>query len=106
MGVFDEEWHRPSLIALEAGNIHRSLLRQEGWGPEHILVLDLSRPGNGSIFLATRGLASADIAKRSLDVCWLFEAFLGWLRQQDLTDLDSLPELIHLEEVREGTDAP
>ena len=99
IGVFDTEWERRSLIARESGLREISLLRQEGWGPEHILVVDLSSPGNGSIFHAGRGLAAADIAKKSLDVCWLFEAFLGWLRTQNLNDLDALPELVHLEEV-------
>ena len=102
IGVFDTEWKRRSLIAQESGLREISLLRQEGWGPEHILVVDLSRPGNGSIFSPRpNGLPASDIAKRELEVCWLFEAFLGWLYQQDLKNLDALPELVHLEEVHE-----
>ncbi len=57
-----EEWQRPALLTGMS-----SLLKQEGWGPEHLLVLDLSRPGNGSIFAARKNsYARADLEKRQL----------------------------------------
>lgn len=70
------------------------LLRSLGWGPEHLWVMDL-QTGEG---LLTRpgGSARADLQKHKVWVCPLFEPFLGWLYQQDLSDLDALPTLVEL----------
>jgi len=83
------EWSRES--KLTPG---RALLMQRGWGSEDVIVFDLEtcegaafRPG---------GLPSADLQKHRVWVCPLFEPFLAWLYQQDLTDLDKLPDLIDL----------
>ena len=62
VGRLKEEWKRPALMTG-----CRSLLRQEGWGPEHLLILDLSRPGNGSIFAARKnGYPTADLTSKGL----------------------------------------
>ena len=114
VGIFDTEWQRRPVIQNRTEGLSPTavqgpipgywyrgpLLRQEGWGAEHILVVDLSSPGNGGIF-RLGGMPANDIAERGLEVCWLFEAFLGWLYQQNLKELDRLPDLIHLEEVHE-----
>lgn len=70
------------------------LLSQRGWDHEHVIVFDLEtcegaafRPG---------GKASADLDKHRVWVCPLFEPFLEWLYDQDLTDLDALPDSINL----------
>lgn len=61
LGRFDrEEWARPAIM-----QGMRSLLHNEGWTSDHILILDLSRPGNGSIF-RPGGYAKADLKKRRL----------------------------------------
>lgn len=90
LGQFDDERRHPS--ALEGVN----LLRSQGWGPEHLLVVDLAT-GEGAIFAARPGgLAAADLDKHQIWVCPLFEPFLEWLYQQDLTDLDLLPQAVEL----------
>ena len=62
LGRFTEEWRWPSFVENKI-----SLLHNEGWGPEHILILDLSRPGNGSIFAARKnGYPTADLTKKGL----------------------------------------
>ena len=60
LGRFTEEWRRPALV-----DDKRSLLHNEGWGPDHILILDLSRPGNGSIF-RPGGYVQYDLRKRRM----------------------------------------
>ena len=43
------------------------LLRQEGWGPEHLLEQDISHPSYGSIFMPNPfGFPKADLEKRGL----------------------------------------
>ena len=68
LGRFDSEWCRRALIDRTIPeDAHRevSLLLQEGWGPEHILVLDISHPSYGSIFLPG-GDPAADLKRRGL----------------------------------------
>lgn len=85
---FDGEWsHRSAVDGLP-------LLRARGWAPDNVTVLDL-QTGEGAIF-RPGGLASADLQKHRVWVCPLFEPFLGWLYQQDLTDLQALPDLVDL----------
>lgn len=85
----DEEWARRSEIG------GRRMLNERGWGPEHLLVLDL-QTGEGSIFLP-RGYARVDLnEKHKIWVCPMFEPFLTWLYKQDLSDLDKLPTVVNL----------
>ena len=87
-----DEWRHKSDIA---GG--RSLLASVGWGPEHIWVLDL-QTGEG-FCVAPHGLASADLGKHNIWVCPMYEPFLAWLYQQDLSDLDVLPPVVDLGDV-------
>lgn len=73
----------------------RPLLAQLGWGPEHLWVLDL-QTGEGAFF-KPGGYAKNDLDKHAIWVCPLFEPFLGWLYQQDLSDLDALPACVTIE---------
>lgn len=93
LGRFDAtEWARRSVVNTE---LTTPLLRQRGWAPHHLLVLDLET-GEGAIF-RPGGLASADLNhKHQVWVCPLFEPFLTWLYTQDVTDLAALPDLIDL----------
>lgn len=86
------EWDRISVFA-PASSV-RSLLREIGWGPEYIWVLDL-QTGEGACFLP-HGLASADLNKHKIWVCPMYEPFLEWLYAQDLSDLNSLPDKVNL----------
>lgn len=88
VGVFDVEWEQRS--AVDPGS---SVMRACGWGPDHITVLDL-QTGEGGVFFP-HGLASADLNKKRVWVCPLFEPFLEWLYRQDLTDVAALP--VHVE---------
>jgi len=58
----------------------RRMIASRGWGPEHVLVLDL-QTGEGAMF-RLGGLASADLDKHRIWVCPMFEPFLTWLYQQ------------------------
>ena len=67
VGRFEpHEWGRTALVTREAMGVDISLLRQEGWGTEHFLILDLSRPGPGGLF-KMGGLPSYDLKKRIMD---------------------------------------
>lgn len=70
----------------------RSAILGRGWGEEHIWVLDL-QTGEGACF-RHGGSARADLNKRRIWVCPLFEPFLGWLYKQDVSDFDALPSLV------------
>lgn len=85
-----EEWGRPSAVSPRW-----SLLAQRGWTHDHVLVFDIET-GEGAIFMPG-GLASADLGKHKIWVCPMFEPFLTWLYQQDLTDLDKLPGKVEFE---------
>lgn len=74
--------------------IRPRLLRGRGWGPEHLLVLDLET-GEGAMF-GPGGNAHADLNKHKIWVCPMFEAFLTWLYEQDRSDLNALPRVIEL----------
>jgi hypothetical protein len=91
---YDKEWFKTSNLP---GALDTSLLAQIGWTYNHIWVLDL-QTGEGAFFLP-HGLASHDLNKRhQIWVCPMYEPFLNWLYKQDLTDIISLPELVHLTE--------
>lgn len=101
IGRFDDEWWRRGLV----NGIQQSLLRQEGWGRDHLLVMSLTRPGNGSIFAVRKNAyPRADMEKRRLEFSALMEPFLEWLYQQDLTDLQALPDVVELEGMFERAD--
>lgn len=92
VGRFEAEWSRTS--ALAEGT--RALLAHCGMGYRDILVLDLVT-GEGAVF-TPGGSARADLVKRQIRVCPMFEPFLHWLYQQDLTYMDRLPQLVELPE--------
>lgn len=90
---FTDEWQRRSGVDTHS---RTPLLRARGWGPDHLWVLDLET-GEAAFFLPG-GKASADLNKHRIWVCPLFEPFLAWLYQQDLTDLAALPDVVELPE--------
>lgn len=94
VAVPDDEWRWQSSVD-DAHDRARSLLRQLGWGPRHVWVWDL-QTGEGAMFFHG-GHASADLNKRRIWVCVLFEPFLRWLYQQDLKTLADLPKVVELE---------
>lgn len=97
IGRFDHEWEREAGVSPEEG----SLLRSQGWGPDHILVMDLS-VGHAAMFLPSRSAKpEIDIRNTGIYFCPLFSGFLEWVYQQDLTDLDALPDYVELEPVFE-----
>lgn len=84
------EWIRPAHL----GGPGRSLLTRCGWSADHTWVMDL-QTGEG-VFIRPGGSASADLAKHQVWVCPMFEPFLTWLYDQDLTRLADLPPLVEL----------
>ena len=89
---FDEdEWGKPSSIAQA-----ESLLGSIGWAPDHIIVFDL-QTCEGAGF-NPHGLASADLNKHKIWVCPMYEPFLIWLYQQDLSDITKLPHQVVIPE--------
>lgn len=86
-----EEWARPSEIA------GQSLLAHCGWSDRHVLVSDL-QTGESAVFLP-HGNAKADLDSHAIWVCPLFEPFLTWLYQQNLSDLTILPGMVNLGDV-------
>lgn len=84
-----EEWARPSSV-----DAARTVLRSQGWDPRHVWVLDLAT-GEGAFFMPG-GHAGSDLNKHAVWVCPLFEPFLAWLYEQDLSDLDALPAVVDI----------
>lgn len=74
--------------------VRTPLLQQLGWGPDHLWVLDL-QTGEGGCYLPG-GSAKADLEKHRIWVCPMYEPFLHWLYQQDLSDIDALPICVEL----------
>jgi hypothetical protein len=88
---FDTEWAQPSAI----GYPGLGLLDQCGWSRKHLWVLDC-QTGEGAFF-KPGGYAQYDLnEKHKIWVCPLFEPFLEWLYEQDLSDLNALPDLVEL----------
>lgn len=84
----DSEWGHRSEISE-----YQPLLAVTGWTDEHLWVLDL-QTGEGACFQPD-GYAKADLDKHKIWVCPLFEPFLTWLYQQDLTNgLQALPSVV------------
>lgn len=88
VGVFDQEE-----IARRSAVDGGGMVWGRGWGPGHVLVVDL-QTGEGAIF-KMGGLARADLEKHNIWVCVIFEAFLEWLYHQP--DPMNLPPLIELD---------
>lgn len=76
------------------------LIQACGWTHKHIWVLDL-QTGEGAWF-KPGGYPKADLEKHAIWVCLLFEPFLEWLYEQDLTHLDDLPALVELPDAPAG----
>ena len=76
--------------------ISRCFLHSLGWGKSHVIVFDL-QTGEGATFLAG-GSASADLNRHKIWVCPMFEPFLAWLYEQDLSDIIVLPSLLKFTE--------
>lgn len=89
VGQMDEEWRHRSEVDPDSA---LKLLRQLGWTPEFLWVLDL-QTGEGALF-RPGGHAHADLQKHAIWVCPMYEPFLTWLYRQDLSDLDKLPSLV------------
>lgn len=66
------------------------------WGDRHLWVMDLET-GEGAVF-AIGGYATVDLEKHRIWVCPMFEPFLNWLYEQDITDLDALPSMVRFTE--------
>jgi hypothetical protein len=91
VGRMTDEWNRRSVIS----GSHMPLLREIGWGPGHVWVLDL-QTGEGAYF-RPGGVVAADLKRHRIWVCPLFEPFLEWLyAQPDLTP-SALPDSVELE---------
>lgn len=90
----DTEWRYRSAVSGSTS----PLLREIGWGPDHLWALDL-QTGEGAFFLPGKNRrAKYELDKHRIWVCPLFEPFLQWVYEQDLTDLDALPALVDLPE--------
>ena len=104
LGRFDDEWKTRARVGQlelddDAPGEGPCLLRSQGWGPEHILIMDLS-VGHAAIFLPRRaGAPRVDVENTGIYFCPLFRGFMEWVYQQDLADLDSLPDYVELEPV-------
>lgn len=71
-----------------------SLLGATGWDPRMVWVMDI-QTREGAAF-KPGGLVPADLDKHRIWVCPMFQPFLEWLYQQDLTDIQQLPSHIDL----------
>lgn len=96
---FDVEWEHASAVPLTFGEevrdpVRNPLLVETGWNPRSVIVFDL-QTGEGARF-TPGGVASYDLNKHKVWVCPLFEPFLEWLYEQNLTDLDTLPDHVDL----------
>lgn len=92
LGRPDAEWNR--LVRIAEDPVPRTLLSTIGWTRHHLWVLDL-QTGEGACFLPG-GMPSADLNKHRVWVCPMFEPFLAWLYQQNLSDLAALPDTLDL----------
>lgn len=98
------DWKKASVVG-DQDPAAPSLLQQCGWTDKHVLVVDL-QTGEGIIVLPRKGRgahkpASYDLNhKHQVWVCPMFEPFLNWLYEQDLTE--PLPTLVKFSE----TEAP
>lgn len=84
----DAEWSYQSQVS------QTPLLAGRGWSKDHLWILDL-QTGEG-FYCRPGGLAVADLEKHKVWVCPMFEPFLVWLYQQDLSDISKLPSVVNL----------
>jgi hypothetical protein len=91
----DTEWSR--LPTMDPSS-RTPLLRQIGWTPEHVWVLDL-QTGEGACF-RPGGIARADLLKHKIWCCPMYEPFLEWLYRQDLADITALPDMVNLSDAK------
>lgn len=75
------------------------LLPGIGWHPSDIIVFDLQTCEGAAFSARPHASVKADLAKHQIWVCPMYEPFLEWLYQQDLTDLDKLPAFVNLPDV-------
>ena len=85
---FDNEWQYKSAFT------GISLLREVGWNRDNIVVLDL-QTGEAARFVPG-GLVSADMKRHAIWVCPMYQPFLEWLYEQDVSDLSKLPASLNL----------
>lgn len=93
LGRPHEEWQRTVQVGGDPTAGRSLLLARCGWTRDHIWVLDL-QTGEGAFF-KPGGAAKADLEKHRIWVCPMFEPFLEWLYEQDLSDLDALPDALN-----------
>lgn len=87
----EEEWGYRSRV-----DETTTLMRACGWRPGILLVVDL-QTGEGAVF-TPGGSAHADLEKRRVWVCVMFEDFLKYLYgQPQPLELDALPDLVYLD---------
>ena len=93
VGRLDVEWQVPSSVNTQSSF---PLLTTIGMSRNMLWVFDLqTREGAG--FVAHPGaVASSDLKEHKIWACPLFEPFLTWLYQQDLSDIAALPPHIDL----------
>lgn len=93
----DVEWEHHSAVPMGDSEYPSpgSVLAARGWAHWHFIVFDLET-NEGATFGPQGGLASADLHKHRVWVCPMFEPFLNWLYEQDLSDLDKLPDYVDL----------
>jgi len=71
-----------------------AVLAQLAWDPRRIWVMDLDTR-QGAAF-QPGGVAADDVREHGIRVGPLFVPFLGWLYDQDLSDIRALPRLVRL----------
>src|SRR5262245_35544185 len=92
VGTFDGEWAIGSEVSPDFG----PLLKQCGWGPLNVLVLDLQTREGAIFYPHPSRSAKADLDKHRIWVCPLFEPFLEWLYANHERLQARLPAVIDL----------
>jgi hypothetical protein len=72
------------------------LLQYCGWGPKHLLIVDLQTKEGFAVSIDR--YMHRKLADHQIWVCPLFDPFLGWLAEQDVSDLNALPGAVDLPE--------
>jgi len=88
---FDHEWQVASSVDTR---FKSPLLQKIGWDRSMIWVADLQTMEAAAF--SPGAVARSDLNKHQIWVCPLFEPFLEWLYEQDLSDLSALPDLVDL----------
>jgi hypothetical protein len=88
----DEEWEWPSIAFPDV----KSVLDGCGWDPMKPMfwIMDL-QTGEGAYF-KVGGAANQDLEKHRIWVCPMFEPWLEWFYKQDMSNIASLPRVLHL----------